>query len=408
MPASNPVTVSNPTLDAAIAYAERGWPVFPCDPATKQPYTSKGFKAATRDVRQISSWWARHPSAMIGVPTGVASGVWVLDIDMKSNANGAAALAKLEADNGVLPTTPKASTPSGGTHYYFKHQADVKNRGGLEPGIDVRGEGGYVIVPGSVKDDGTYYEWQCETEPTSAPAWLLALVIKAKSEAPQTKTSVNGSGSNPAYSEAAINSELQKLIGSFSNRNNQLNDSAYAIGQFVGAGEISYSEAETRLFGAAMANGYVGKDGGVAARATIKSGLDAGQQNPRKIPEPSVKLVAANDNVVGITPATAPIEIFWHGKEYNRPDRSWLVKDLILENSHGLASGQWGACKTFGVIDLSASVMTGTSFAGREVCKRGGVLFIAAEGAHEIPVRLKGVVRAGPGNLNRAISGVSA
>jgi hypothetical protein len=87
-----------------------------------------------------------------------------------------------------------------------------------------------------------------------------------------------------------------------------------------------------------------------------------------------------------------PIEIFWHGKEYNRAARSWLVKDLILENSHGLASGQWGACKTFGVIDLSASVMTGTPFAGREVCRRGGVLFIAAEGANEIPVRLKGVV----------------
>jgi hypothetical protein len=104
------------------------------------------------------------------------------------------------------------------------------------------------------------------------------------------------------------------------------------------------------------------------------------------------RYLAANDNVAGGKPAIIPIEIFWHGKEYNRAARSWLVKDLILDTGHGLASGQWGACKTFGVLDLSASVMTGTSFAGREVCRRGGVLFIAAEGANEIPVRLKGVV----------------
>lgn len=216
----------------------------------------------------------------------------------------------------------------------------------------------------------------------------MELVIKAKAETPPAKTS----GSNPAYSEAAINSELQKLVGSFSNRNNQLNDSAFNIGQFVGAGEISRSDAATRLFGAATANGYVGKDGGTSARATIRSGLDAGQREPRKIPEPTVKLVAANDNHVGGNPATAPIEIFWHGKQYDRVARTWLVKDLIPEACHGLASGQWGAAKTFAVIDLSASVMTGTPFAGREVCQRGGVLFIAAEGANEIPIRLQGVV----------------
>jgi hypothetical protein len=294
MVALSTATKTNPIMDAAIEYANRGWPVFPCNPSTKQPYTAKGFNDSSTDVNQICDWWTRHPSAMIGVPTGAASGFWALDIDVKPDANGATALAKLEATNGILPTTPMVSTPSCGTHYYFKHQDGVKNRGGLEPGIDVRGEGGYVIAPGSVKDDGTYYAWQCESELAIAPAWLLALVIRAPLTTTQTKT--GASGSNPVYSEAAINSELQKLIGSFSNRNNQLNDSAYAIGQFVGAGEISRGDAETRLFGAATANGYVGKDGGTSARATIRSGLDAGQREPRKIPEPTVRLVAANDN----------------------------------------------------------------------------------------------------------------
>ena len=85
-------------------------------------------------------------------------------------------------------------------------------------------------------------------------------------------------------------------------------------------------------------------------------------------------------------------ELFWHGKEYNRELRSWLVKGLILETGQGLASGQWGTAKTFTVLDLAASVMTITPFAGREVVRQGGVLFVAAEGAYEIPIRLKGVV----------------
>jgi hypothetical protein len=86
------------------------------------------------------------------------------------------------------------------------------------------------------------------------------------------------------------------------------------------------------------------------------------------------------------------IEIFWHGRSYDREARPALVKDLIPQTGQGLASGQWGAGKTFAVIDLSACVMTGTPFAGREVCRRGGVLFIAAEGASEIPIRIQGVV----------------
>jgi hypothetical protein len=122
---------TNPMMDAAIDYSNRGWPVFPCDPSTKQPYTTKGFKDATTDVNQICDWWTRYPAAMVGLPTGTVSGLWVLDIDVKPDANGAIELAKLEAANGALPTTLTASTPSGGTHYYFRYAEGVKNRGAL-------------------------------------------------------------------------------------------------------------------------------------------------------------------------------------------------------------------------------------------------------------------------------------
>jgi hypothetical protein len=90
--------------------------------------------------------------------------------------------------------------------------------------------------------------------------------------------------------------------------------------------------------------------------------------------------------------AIGPVEIFWHGVNYNRAARQWLVKDLIPQMGQGLVSGQWGTAKTFAALDLSASIMTATPFAGRDVIRRGGVLFIAAEGASEIPIRLQGVV----------------
>ena len=88
----------------------------------------------------------------------------------------------------------------------------------------------------------------------------------------------------------------------------------------------------------------------------------------------------------------APIELFWHGDRQDQEARAWLIDKLLPETGAGLMSGQWGTAKTFVAVDISASVMTATPFAGRAVSRRGGVLFVAAEGAGEIPIRLTGVV----------------
>jgi hypothetical protein len=92
-----------------------------------------------------------------------------------------------------------------------------------------------------------------------------------------------------------------------------------------------------------------------------------------------------------VDPAAARIELHWHGDEPPSP-RSWLVCDLAPETGAGLLAGQWGTGKTFVALDLAASVMTGTVFAGFEVVRKGGVLFVAAEGATEIAPRLRALV----------------
>lgn len=90
--------------------------------------------------------------------------------------------------------------------------------------------------------------------------------------------------------------------------------------------------------------------------------------------------------------AQTKIELHWHGEQSASAIRKWLVENLVPETGKGLLSGQWGTAKTFTALDLAASVMTGLAFAGRHVTRRGGVLFVAAEGANEIPLRLNGLV----------------
>jgi hypothetical protein len=143
-------------------------PVFPCG-TDKRPYTQNGFKAATTDRARITAWWNRFPNANPAMRTGEQSGYWVLDVD------NLAPLEELERLYGKLPATRVVRTPSGGLHVYFRHVEGITNSpGALPDGIHVRGEGGYVLLPGSVTE-GTYEI--IESHPVAdAPEWLVELV----------------------------------------------------------------------------------------------------------------------------------------------------------------------------------------------------------------------------------------
>ncbi|HVI27287.1 AAA family ATPase [Hansschlegelia sp.] len=87
------------------------------------------------------------------------------------------------------------------------------------------------------------------------------------------------------------------------------------------------------------------------------------------------------------------LSLHWHGDPDDTAERKWLVAEMIPETGKGLLSGQWGAAKTFVALDLAGCVMTGGDFAGRAIQRVGGVVLIAAEGANEVSVRLRGVVQ---------------
>jgi bifunctional DNA primase/polymerase-like protein len=158
-------------LKAALAYARRGVPVFPCEPGGKAPLTYSGFWDATTDAHRIEAWWDRWPYANVGVPTGERSGLLVLDVDPRDG--GPESLVALERINGLLPETAKARTGGGGMHVFFRYPPGetVRNSAGrLGPGLDVRGEGGYVVVPPS-RTQSTY-QWLARIPPAD-PMWLL-------------------------------------------------------------------------------------------------------------------------------------------------------------------------------------------------------------------------------------------
>ncbi|MGD0290114.1 MAG: bifunctional DNA primase/polymerase [Candidatus Binataceae bacterium] len=174
-------------LRAALAYAERfGFAVFPCKPCGKEPLTPHGFKDATNGPAQIDASWKRWPSANVSIATGAASGVVVLDVDPRHG--GDETLAALEAGHGKLPDAPTVLTGGGGLHQYFKHPGDViHNSAGtaLGPGLDIRGDGGYVIAPPSIHPNGKEYLWEVssridEVPLPELPAWLLELLTRHK------------------------------------------------------------------------------------------------------------------------------------------------------------------------------------------------------------------------------------
>lgn len=147
-------------LKNAMRFAKRGIPVFPIAENGKNPLTKNGFKDATVDLRQIKRYWKQFPNANIGVPTGGVTGFVVVDLDVKSGIDGVKNFEALCRKIGVdMPDTYTVETPSGGLHFYLrtKHAGKIKNSAGdLAPGIDVRGQGGYVVAEGSSIDGKRY------------------------------------------------------------------------------------------------------------------------------------------------------------------------------------------------------------------------------------------------------------
>ncbi len=297
----------NPRLQAALAHARRGRPVFPvywparghcgcgdaeCSSPAKHPIgelAPHGSKNATTSAPVLRAFWQHSPLANVGMATGIASGVTVLDVD--GDKGGYETLARLEGEHSQIAHTQRVVTASG-EHIYLKYPVvHLRNTASvLGPGLDVRCCGGYVVTVGAVHWTGVPYQWREGHDPNSAPiadcpTWMLELLIeKPVAPRPVSRPYTRSASSNVRYVERAVESELAELAASANGtRNNRLNVAAFNLGQFVGAGELDRFTVEGALLDGALNVGLTERE----AQQTIRSGIEAGIREPRVIPEPT-------------------------------------------------------------------------------------------------------------------------
>lgn len=271
---------------AAIKYAEKGYRVFPLEPRGKTPRTEHGVKDATTDVEQVTRWWRAIPDANIGIATG--SGLLVLDID---GPGGAASLAELTDLYGPLPLTPTQKTGKG-RHYLFAVDGPVKNSASrIAPGIDTRGDGGYIVGGPSIHPNGEPYAWDADARPSQidaapCPQWILDKLAPKISEraAVQQPPAEADRDTLSKYANSALDAEFAKVSSAGKGtRNATLNQAAFSLGQLVGAGLLPEPLVVSTLQTAAQNCGYLAEEGPQHVDRIIASGLAAGMAKPRVV-----------------------------------------------------------------------------------------------------------------------------
>jgi len=299
-------------LDAALGLADKGLAVFPIKAGTKnRPLIKAWQKNASNDLDQVRSWWKQWPDANIGICCGL-SGLVVVDIDLP---DGPAAWDALCKERGIRTDTVTVETPSGGWHLWYRAPPGSQLRNTarrLGPGLDTRAGAGYVIAPPSGNGHGTY-SWGPSSQIVPLPNALRDLLLQPRHSPPAPSHSSNGQHDHSAYVQAALEAEIDAVQHAKNGqRNDQLNRSAYALGQLVAStwAGLDRLTVERGLTNAALATGLDQDPGcGLAGIAkTLQSGLESGVASPRPEPENRRTPAAAYEEHGSQQPAQEPAE----------------------------------------------------------------------------------------------------
>jgi hypothetical protein len=376
-------------LDAALAYAKKGWAVIPlCGkiPAISKADDGRGVHDATTNCDTIQQWWTKDPNANIGIACGQE--FWVLDID---GDEGEDSLAEMQKEHGPLPETVEQITGNG-RHLLFKFNGEnVQNSVKFKPGLDTRSGGGYIVAaPSYHQGSGRRYEWEVDHHPDdvevmAAPDWLVELIVD--------KPPVDGEAADPfiafgrstpkspSYGKAALDAEAVAIrsapIGS---QENILNSAALKIGQLIGSGALDFDQARETLIAAGldMANDPQKKTWNASEiTAKVERGLRDGMAKPRQ----------AKAGTAADAPHQRTLRLLRWRELGNLPTREPLVKGVLDRGAMSVSYGPTNCGKSFMALDLAARVSLGWEWFGHKV-KQGSVIYIAAEGGLGIAERL--------------------
>lgn len=371
-------------LAVAQRYARAGLPVFPCNPLNKRPLTEHGHLEASTEVMKIRGWWAKWPQAMVGMPTGSRSGLFVLDVDQDPTRDkyGVQSLADAGHDIAELMDTATAQSASGGFHFFFKFDPakPVSNaRGKLPKWIDVRGEGGYVVMAGSKTSDGRYYAWLNpidESPAEAAPDWLMEL-LRGSADPLDFNSAVRVKA--PAERVAAI------APGTWHENTRDI------VARMVREGASDETVA-------AIAARFV--EPGFTVDQTVREFLTHARTARDKWGYQPKDLSAATEPLPPSDDGTPQFRfnLTYFDDIPEEHHKTWLVRDIFGSNEFSIVYGAPGSGKSVLMGDAAAHVAAGLPWFGRktEAC---AVLYVAAE-RHTLVKRRMAAWRKHHGILN--------
>jgi hypothetical protein len=402
-------SVAQTVRETAFAAASEGMRLFPLRSGQKFP-PPEGWQAlATTDADTISGWLTPLTSASdllsdappnIGVLCG--NGLVVLDLDPRNGSDES--FTALEAKYGKLPRTRTATTPSGGTHYYFKVPVDREirndNRGKVGAGIDIKSNGGYVVLPGSSTEKGSY-SWIDPTAPIAElPAQLLELVTQPRAPKTEVNTGATTAETPKHDLNVADAQEMLKYLdpncdyeqwfeicvamsrmakGSQSGEPrvewfNVLDDWSRQSPKYPGRSGVKekWDQADTRASGFGLKH--------LSEMAKV-----GGYNPPPRLADPSVFPPVTSD--VGMPPT--PITHLLITDFMNQPEPSWLVDSVLMTDSIlAVVYGEPGSGKSTIVLEMLLAIARGAKWHGREV-EQGAVAYLAAESVVGLRKRLR-------------------
>lgn len=353
-------------LGAALDYAWRGWPVFPlhsiingrctceegagCHSPGKHPRIVDWPNQATTDPATIRQWWTRWPGANIGIPTGKASRFFVLDGDPRNGGDDT--LRELEAKYGALPSTVESQTGGGGFHKLFKYPGPIKSGAGvLGHGLDIRGDGGYIVAPQSLHASGRRYEWEVSSHPddvaiAEAPTWLL----------PMLTAKANGNGHEQRTDWLTLLQGVPK--------GGRYGVATRIAGHFLGIGR-PVEEVETLILG------------------YLSQCIPPGDAEEREKARRMVRDFAAKDAATGAADRQAsaiPDDVVIVRLADVKPEPvTWLWPGRIPMGKVTLLDGDPGLGKSCITCDLAARVSTGSVMPDGSQTQPGGAVILTLE-----------------------------
>lgn len=393
--ASGRAVAPDSTLAWARFYAGLGWSVVPVRPGEKIPAIPwSGFQQARPSMAQLDDWFGIGGYG-IGIVTGRVSGIFVLDFDGEA---GQEQLIRLEREHGPLPPTVSALTPGGGIHLLFQHPGTpVATRKNVLPGLDIRGDGGFIVGHPSVHKNSRRYEWDADAHPedvaiAAAPQWVVDLVQQATpagaaANAPIIQTEQPGAFGLPTSviadgRESYMRDTILAMLRAMRDQ----------LGRLPTADELfaevwpQYSRKVDLTRPGRGADEVMAKIRYTLHR--VAAGAVVGLQAAPAVAAPSP--AATGETAFPACPDVFPtLDI---GALSSLPPVEWLIDDILTTDGFGITYGPPASLKSFLLISWALHIASGTPWLDHKV-RQGAVLYVAGEGVRGMGRRIRAWMR---------------